>query len=310
MQERNGEQAVGRRRLLRRAGTVAAGVAGATAVGAVVATPSQAAPGDPVIQGGPNDAGGKSTGLTVNNPTDATLELGNTAILNGEVGPALRLVPSGDVLAAGVPAGGISIDASGNIWVSAPDGGGGTWPEYVHTQRTSNTTVPIVPKRMIDTRFSWGRQFIMNPGGNLAANGQLLSNKTIEIDLSQLVFFAEAVFLNATVTGQIANGFVQVWPTGYPRPNSSNVNYVKGQDLSNFAATQVGSNANSLDVISIFTTQTTHVIIDIAAFVVGWGSVNPAFSSMGASSASATAAAASPAELRERKARSDGPKKW
>ncbi|MGW1452950.1 hypothetical protein ACWCO3_32595, partial [Micromonospora sp. NPDC002411] len=53
-----------RRRLLRRAGTVAAGVAGTTVVGAAVAAPAQAAPGDPVVQGASNAAGATTTELT------------------------------------------------------------------------------------------------------------------------------------------------------------------------------------------------------------------------------------------------------
>jgi hypothetical protein len=281
MQEQNGEQAVGRRRLLRRAGTVVAGVAGAGVVGSVVASPAaQAAPGEAVLQGQANDAGTATTGLTASVATGATLELSNTSVTNGEAGAALRLVPSGDIIAAGTPAGGISVDQYGNIWVAAPDGSE-TFPEYVHTQRTSNTIIPIAPTRVVDTRLSSGRQYIMNPSGNLSSTGQLLGGKSIQIDLSEFVFFAEGVFLNATVVTPINNGYLTVWPTGLARPITSNVNFTKSQNLSNYALTVVGMNDLSLDVISVFTSATAHVIIDVTAFVIGYGQVNPAYTSAG-----------------------------
>ncbi|HTF09972.1 MAG TPA: hypothetical protein VK659_17535, partial [Asanoa sp.] len=73
------ESNLGRRRLLRRAGTVAAGVVGAGAVGAVAAAPAQASPGDPVVQGTNNNGDTTEPLVTLNNPS----------------GPALNLAPSG-----------------------------------------------------------------------------------------------------------------------------------------------------------------------------------------------------------------------
>ncbi|MFK3981896.1 hypothetical protein ACI2K4_16155 [Micromonospora sp. NPDC050397] len=291
MQEQNGDKVVGRRRLLRRAGTVAAGVAGAGAVAGMAATPAQAAPGDAVVQGATNNAGTTTTNLTNSNDGGATLELRNTAQPMGfQAGPALRLVPSGEWLADGTPAGGISADQYGNLWVSAP-AGNTTFSEFVHTQRTSNTIIPVTPTRVVDTRYAWGRQFITNPNGNIAANGQLIANRSVDIALDQFVYYGEAVFLNVTVTGSAANGFVQVWPAGISRPNTSNVNYVKGQDLSNFALTAIGDNSDSNEVISLFTTQNTHVIIDVVAFVIGFGQV------LSPDAAGARVAGGSPAEL-------------
>jgi hypothetical protein len=293
---------VDRRRLLRRAGTVAAGVAGAGVAGAVAATPAQAAPGDPVVQGQANNAAASTTQLQSSSPTDPTLVLYNpneTPVGGGTAaGPALQLFPHADWL---------NDDALGLPWVSVQYPGF-TFSHAVHTTFNSNTIVPITPTRVVDTRNATGRQWITNPGGNLDSAGRLIAGRSVNVDLSFYAFFPVAVLLNATVTGQGAAGFLTVWEYNTTRPTVSSLNYSPGQNLSNFVFSTSGW--DDVDVssgVSVFTSQTTHFILDVVAFVVSDGAVNPevvptAQQTAGVRGASATNAAATRAKaVRENK---------
>ena len=75
-QDNDEDRSVNRRRLLRRAGTVAAGVAGAGVVSAVVSSPAQAATGDNFVLGTANTAGA-TTKLTAGDATQPALRLEN-----------------------------------------------------------------------------------------------------------------------------------------------------------------------------------------------------------------------------------------
>ncbi|GAB4104834.1 hypothetical protein AB0C42_30775 [Micromonospora taraxaci] len=292
-----------RRRLLRRAGTVAAGVAGTTVVGAAVAAPAQAAPGDPVVQGASNAAGATTTELT-STGTGPTLRLANTSTTtsNGLVlaRPALQLTPSGDLLHSDSPGGSIGMDTQSNIQVVA-EYGGGKYLEYVHTTGNSNQIVPVSPQRVIDTRSAASRARILNKSSTtLDSSGRLRDGQTIHVNLSDFVYFGDALFGNLTVTTAVASGFVQIFPYDTPRPaNFSNINYLTNQVVANSFMSGVGYlNDEATDVISIYAARTTHIIIDVVAFVVGVGAVNPDILPF---AASATARGAESAEERRAK---------
>ncbi|HSU35502.1 MAG TPA: hypothetical protein VLJ88_07570, partial [Propionibacteriaceae bacterium] len=78
-------------------------------------------------------------------------------------------------------------------------------------------------------------------------------------------FTFNAAFINLTVVGPLANGYVFAYYPG-PRPVGSSVNFVKGQTLSNAAFV-------ALDVVDvfyafrIFARVTTHVIADLSGFI-------------------------------------------
>jgi hypothetical protein len=302
---------VDRRRLLRRAGTVAAGVAGAGVAGAVAATPAQAAPGQPVVQGELNDAGTASTTLTSNSATaNPTLVLANpaqTPVGGGlAAGPALRLIPNGDWLNDEAAPGSISADVTGTPWVNV-DSAWGPWSFQVQTTYNSTTTVPITPTRVVDTRNATGRQYILNQGA-LDSAGRLRAGQTIGVDLSHLAYFPVAVLLNATVTGQGAAGYLTVWAYDTTRPGVSSLNYSVGQNLSNFVFSSSGYDLSSVNSgLAVFSSQTTHVILDIVGFVISDGAVNPDVTpaTTTASSVRSTSAAAARA-----KAVRDGKPKW
>ena len=82
-----------------------------------------------------------------------------------------------------------------------------------------------------------------------------------------------SVALNVTVTGPSATSFVTVWPTGQPRPNASNLNFVAGQTVPNMVIVPIGAGGQ----ISIFNESgTTDVLVD----VLGWFPTGPSFTGL------------------------------
>ncbi|OLE29174.1 MAG: hypothetical protein AUG44_05285 [Actinobacteria bacterium 13_1_20CM_3_71_11] len=281
------ERVVNRRRLLKRAGVLAAG-AGAVVAGAVVAAPAaEAATGDPVLQGHANAAGTGSTGLSAGPAANLpTLELANTesavdGVGNTRAGAPLRLVPSGDLLSDTAPAGSIGITHDGTIWYVQDVGAGQLVRQYVYATANANFTVPLNPDRVIDTRNSDGRKRILTPGA-LDGFGRVRGGQRIDVDLSDYVFNAFAVYVNLTAVSPVGDGFLTAFPSGTTQPPVSNVNYMHTVPAwPNYALVPVGgfqvAPGDVRDAISIFASATVHVIVDIsAATVADWGSVNPA----------------------------------
>ncbi len=82
-----------------------------------------------------------------------------------------------------------------------------------------------------------------------------------------------SVALNVTVTRPTAAGYVTVWPTGQPRPNASNLNFVEGQTVPNMVIVPVGVGGQ----VSIFNESgSTDVIVD----VLGWFPIGSSFSGL------------------------------
>ncbi|MGS2618472.1 hypothetical protein ACVCAH_28675 [Micromonospora sp. LZ34] len=276
---RDQDRTLDRRLLLRRAGTVAAGLAGTAAVGATAAAPAQAAPGDPVLQGRVNEADNNPTTLRGGSATSATLRLENPHVQPDAegvlmAGPALRLTPSGQTISELAEVGSVSMDRTGTIWAVTGEIGDFKFREYVRTNANSNVTVPVVPQRLIDTRTVAGRARIVNAAGKLDSSGRLLAGNTIHVDLRDFVHNGDAVHGNVTVTGPLAAGFVQIFPYGSPRPPAfSTINFQAGQTVSNAFLCGMG---RVIEYISVHAQRTTNVIIDVVAFVVGPGQVNPA----------------------------------
>lgn len=125
---------------------------------------------------------------------------------------------------------------------------------------------PLTPSRILDSRPSpnsvgpfstpWGagttRQVTVTGAAGVPAN-------------------ADAVVLNATVTGATANGFLTIWPNGQARPRASSLNWAPGQTIPNASTVKVGTggqvsvfnavgNANVIfDVVGYFTPGAGHL---------------------------------------------------
>ncbi len=110
--------------------------------------------------------------------------------------------------------------------------------------------VSMNPVRLLDTRET-GR----------CVDG---SNQQLRISSSNgIPHDAVAVALNVTATEATAPGYLVIWPTGQPRPNSSNLNFVSGQTIPNMVTVKLGSGGS----INLATNQgCPNIIVDIAGY--------------------------------------------
>ncbi len=74
---------------------------------------------------------------------------------------------------------------------------------------------------------------------------------------------AASVVVTVTVTQPLTAGFVTVFPCDQAMPRASNLNYVAGQTVADVAITPIADNGS----ICLFTSSTTHLIVDVNAFV-------------------------------------------
>jgi hypothetical protein len=303
MEEKDARTTINRRRLLRRVGTVAAGVGAAGVAGAVVASPASAAQNDPVLAGDPVNAGSATTSITNNSPANPTLSLVNTG--SPTVGGQLQLAPTlNDLMSsAGTVAAPVgTINALNVGTAAAPDVDFEMVPApnrvaLMYSSWNSTVTWPVSIFRAMDTRglggmngdgsTGTGRENILNPGV-LRSDGKLPAGQTLLLNLTPFVQFGYAALANVTVQTPESNGFITIWPAQLPRPTGSNINYLLGWPVSNGVVAALGdndpTNANDFsqtDVVQIFTAQTTHIIFDVLGFIApSIGNINPIFSAV------------------------------
>jgi hypothetical protein len=274
------DRAATRRALLTRGGVVAAGVVGAGVAGATVAGRANAAAGDNVVLGNVNDAGTTVTEITSNNATETVVLTNTGSPAAGEASPPLRIRPA----ASGLVNPPSSTTVGGDV-VATNDGFLYFTHEFpqpppalplifaadVHTDATSNSFAPLsVPHRILDTRSN--RAHVINPSGAFDSAHRLIGGHTILIDLTSLVSFGDAVTANLTVLGPLTGGYLTLWSGAASRPNASSINFAKGAALSNLtvsALAQITFNSKTFsDVVGIFASATTHVLLDVAGFTV------------------------------------------
>jgi hypothetical protein len=279
----NGRLSVGRRALLTRGSVVAAGVVGAGAVATAVAGPASAQATTAVDMNTANGAGtnpAQPTELDADNDTAPAFILTNTGIDASNVGsgPNLRLTPSpatatGYAPTASTVGGDLTATADGELWfthdftlATPPE----LFPAPVHTEATANVYAPLgTPTRLVDTRSSTGRKYIVNASGNLNSKGQLLSGKTIYINLDSLVYFAEVVLANVTVVQTAGSGYLTLWSGAGAKPTVSQINYTGANaSIANFVSVGIAEYSTTItNVIAIHASETTQVILDVFAFI-------------------------------------------
>ena len=160
--------------------------------------------------------------------------------------------------------------AVGSLTAVALVGGGLSAVQFAGASSGSSSLfVPITPFRILETR---GAPF--TPRG-VAAAGPLVDGQTIDLQVTgasnpdtgsdTIPSNATSVVLNVTVTNTTGNSFLTVWPTGSPRPNASNLNWVPGRTIANLVTVQVGSGGK----VSFFNNLgITDVIADVAGYYV------------------------------------------
>jgi hypothetical protein len=256
---------MGRRKLLRAGGAALAVAAGAGVVAA--ATPAQATDGQPLIQGQTNT--GLNAGTTVRNNSTSfpSLAVGNVSVVNDPgggvaAGPQLRFEPLGDFVDG--PQGTLGMSSDGTLWVTAEV----PFQDFIRTSFNTTQLVGFTPVRMMDTRTAAGRVNIIKDPGDLDSLGRLVGGKTIGLNLDSLLIFGDVLFLNLTISQPTNNGFAAVFPWPELWPGTSNINYQKAVNLANSAVCQIGSSSAVNNAISIYSSTTTHVVIDATAATV------------------------------------------
>ncbi|MBR7832246.1 PKD domain-containing protein [Actinospica durhamensis] len=163
--------------------------------------------------------------------------------------------------------------------VIAPVGADG-WVDIADSGITSTTAVDVIadvtgyfsqdhstsgyeavpPARILDTRHGVGDpQAPLGPLDTIAlqivnADGGALPSSGIT-----------AVSLHVTAVDTTSNGFVTVFPDGTSTPAASNLNYLKGQTISNTVIVPVGANGN-IDLYNGSPTGSTDLIADVTGY--------------------------------------------
>ncbi|MFG2104796.1 hypothetical protein ACGFJ5_29815 [Micromonospora echinaurantiaca] len=265
------EQPSTSRRRIIKAGVVAGAGAGVGAVAA--AAPASADPGDPVVLGALNNAQSSETVLVGGSSANPTLAL------RGAPGQApLRFSPEPDnLLPTEMPTGSLAVTTEGNLVI----GGRSNTKAYVNTSRWANRTVAIPPTRILDTRSvptsTTYDKYIVGGRANVDSSGRLKAKTAIQLTISGLPDVtpgqAQAAYVNITVAGTVAAGFLTAYSAQLPRPGTSSLNWWgPNQILSNLVEVQVGTYSNRPYTFTIYTDSTTSVIVDVSGLILA----NPA----------------------------------
>jgi hypothetical protein len=117
---------------------------------------------------------------------------------------------------------------------------------------TGSYFVPIAPCRAADTRSA----------GSGAIAGS--TSRDFSFGACAIPANAVAVALNVTLVPNGSLGYLSIWPAGQPQPVVSTMNSLDGRIKANAAIVGVGSN----QAVSIFVTNTAHVILDVNGYFV------------------------------------------
>jgi hypothetical protein len=115
----------------------------------------------------------------------------------------------------------------------------------------------LPPTRILDTRNGTG-----------APKQPVGSNSSVDVKVtgtgSVPVNGVAAVVLNVTVTNTTASSYLTLWPTGFPRPLASNLNWAADNTVPNLVEVAVGINGS----VSIYNAYgSVDVIFDVAGYV-------------------------------------------
>jgi streptogramin lyase len=115
----------------------------------------------------------------------------------------------------------------------------------------------VSPARILDSRTSVGGW-----GAKLGA-GEAKAKALQVAGVAGVPTSATTVVMNVTVTDGDAGSFLQVWPTGAPRPNSSNLNFAAGETIPNLVTVKLGTGGK---VSVLNAVGNVHVIADVVGY--------------------------------------------
>jgi len=238
------------------AATAVGAVAGAALHGQSVA----AADGQPVIQGGLNDAQ-TATMLSASSDQGLVLwsDVGQGLETDGSYGNAL--FRSGGESPLGLPAfaGTLWVDQDGNWWGSTVDDDtDGNWRKLIGPNTAGALHLLPSPKRVYDSRAG-------EPPTAIGPKTPLAPNTARSVDpagnSSGVPAEARGVLITLTAAPLAAGGFATAWPSG-AWPGTSNVNFNPNQPIA--ATTVVGLGADAKFLVQ--SNVSTNVLVDIVGY--------------------------------------------
>ena len=138
---------------------------------------------------------------------------------------------------------------------------------------TPTEYVPLAPARLADTRPGFTTVDNVAAGGGLVGAGTTL--QVLVAGRGGVASGAVAAALNVTAVDAGGAGFVTVFPCGEARPTASTLNITAGSTVPNAVIAKLGTGG----AICVFTTQPTHIVVDVNGFfplVTSLRSLNPA----------------------------------
>jgi hypothetical protein len=271
--EEEKERHVGRRRLLRGAGAVVVGAAGAGVASAVVATPAEASQGSAVLAGLANtESDTTSIQLTGATSPDAKAALR----LTNASGPALTVDPINAAnISTAPPAGSVYVDQFGDV-STIGDVGAGKYINSLYSPTWAAMPVPVAPVRWLDTRGIGVGTLNVVPGSGTIVGGKITpkgSNTASDlvVDFSSvLVENYVAVQVIVSVLGAPADGWLSLWGDG-DWPGTISVNFLGGHVIGGFAHSELtGVFTDSTEPFGRLKIKITHaaaVTIDVVGFI-------------------------------------------
>jgi hypothetical protein len=269
-----GEARVDRRHLFRR-GALIAGAAGAASLALAAPTPAQAVDGDNLELGAENGASSTTT-LALKNPVggpDPTL-----ALLNGN-GPSLNLQALAPDFDNGLQLGDVANTEIGPL--VGVDSELGLTTTYLATGidlADLPTPYPLpAPERLLDTRTTSGRARVIRTSASAWDSAhRLRKGAWIDVEVATVTgeFEIPGAWLNVTCLGPKSGGHVKVYPPG-PVPVARTLSFPKSRTVSNgaFVATDIVSGRYA---VRLYTTSTTHLVLDLTGVLVKGAAPVPA----------------------------------
>ncbi len=273
MEEEQQNRQVGRRRLLRGAGAVVAGVAGAGVASAFVASPAEASQGSAVLAGVSNT----ETDTTVLDLTGATSPETKTALrLTNSAGAGLTIDPvDTSVVSTSPPAGSVFVDQFGDIF-TVGDVGTGKFNNTMYSPTWATMPVVVRPTRWLDTRGGTPGTSNVVPGSGTVSGGKIIpkgsaTDPDLVVDFSNiLVENYVAVQVVVSVLAAPSDGWLTLWGEG-PWPGAVTVNFLAGRVVGGFAHSELtGVFTNSTEPFGHLKIKLTHasiVTLDVVGFL-------------------------------------------
>jgi hypothetical protein len=165
-------------------------------------------------------------------------------------------------------------DGLGVLWVSQPAASGSPATAF---WRRLNSTIPITPTRIVDTRgpnstggitgpLAFGQTYTWSPVPGATIIGGANNGKPNGVDAHAI-----GIIGNVAVTGYQGNGFVAVFPAGAsfdPSSSPSTMNFSTAWAWANAFTVLLGTGANAGKFSIYIGGTSTHVVVDIVAYLI------------------------------------------